>query len=259
MNRVLKYIFAGICGGIIIACMVCSFIAGSSMREEISCTGLEICIKDSLTNSFVSQDAVKKYLDKEYGIYVGKSIKDIDLVRIEKILDSRSAVLKSQAYITGNGVLHIDVTQRSPIVRFQKKDGGFYADAEGYIFPLQNSYASHVQIVDGYIPLAANSGYKGEIKDAGEREWFRKVINLVNYMQGSRVWKDKIVQIHVDSEGNLILIPREGNEQFIIGQPDEIEEKFEKMRKYYTAIIPEKNSGTYRHVDLRYRGQIVCR
>ena len=259
MNRVLKYIFAGICGGIIIACMVCSFIAGSSMREEISCTGLEICIKDSLTNSFVSQDAVKKYLDKEYGIYVGKSIKDIDLVRIEKILDSRSAVLKSQAYITGNGVLHIDVTHRSPIVRFQKKDGGFYADAEGYIFPLQNSYASHVQIVDGYIPLAANSGYKGEIKDAGEREWFRKVINLVNYMQGSRVWKDKIVQIHVDSEGNLILIPREGNEQFIIGQPDEIEEKFEKMRKYYTAIIPEKNSGTYRHVDLRYRGQIVCR
>jgi cell division protein FtsQ len=156
-------------------------------------------------------------------------------------------------------MLNITVTQRKPVVRFQKKDGGFYADAEGYIFPLQNSYASHVQIVDGNIPLAANSGYKGDIEDPEERAWFRSVMNVINYMEGSKVWKGKIVQISVDENGELILVPREGKEKFIFGQPHSLEKKFSKMERYYTTIIPEKGAERYRSVDVRFEGQIVCK
>ena len=167
--------------------------------------------------------------------------------------------MKSQAYVTKDGALHVDVTQRSPVVRFQKKDGGFYADAEGYIFPLQSSYASHVQIIDGNIPLAANSGYKGSISNPKEMEWFERMMTLVNYIQGSKTWKDKIVQIHVADNGDIALVPRKGKELFIIGQPTSLEEKFEKMGKYYKVIIPEKGSDAYRTIDLRFRGQIVCK
>jgi hypothetical protein len=28
---------------------------------------------------------------------------------------------------------------------------------------------------------------------------------------------------------------------------------------YYTHILPEKGSGKYKSVDLRFKGQIVCR
>ena len=59
--------------------------------------------------------------------------------------------------------------------------------------------------------------------------------------------------------GDIALIPRKGKEIFIIGQPTSLEEKFEKMGKYYKVIIPEKGSDAYRTVDLRYRGQIVCK
>ena len=145
------------------------------------------------------------------------------------------------------------------MVRFQKKDGGFYADAEGYIFPLQSSYASHVQIIDGEIPLAANSGYKGDIEDPKEKAWFKSVMNVVNFIEGSKTWKGKIVQISVDEKGELILVPREGNEKFLFGQPNSLAEKFGKMEKYYTTIIPEKGSERYRTVDVRFANQIVCK
>ncbi len=240
-------------------CMACSFVAGSALRKEQKCTRLEVNILDSLNNSFVSRADVKKFLDKEYGTYIGMPLDSLDLVKIEKIVDSRSAVMKSQAYVTKDGALHVDVTQRSPVVRFQKRDGGFYADAEGYIFPLQSSYASHVQIIDGNIPLAANSGYKGAISDSWERQWFERMMNLVNHIENSRIWKDKIVQIHVADNGDVALIPRKGKEMFIFGQPTSIEEKFEKMGRYYKVIIPEKGSDAYRTVDLRFRGQIVCK
>lgn len=259
MKKILKYILLGFCGLCLAVCLVMAVTAGSSVRKSIRCTGLEVAILDSMQNSFVSGADIKGYLDKEYGKYIGTVIDSIDLTKIEDIIDGRSAVLKSQAYVTRNGILHVDVTQRKPVVRFQKKDGGFYADSEGYIFPLQRTYASHVQIIDGNIPLAANSGYKGAIEDPKERAWFESMMKVVNYIEKSRTWKDKIVQISVDEGRNLILIPREGNEKFLFGQPTDIEEKFSKMEKYYTHIIPAKGEGHYRTVDLKYKGQIVCK
>ena len=259
MKRYVKYILISFCGLCLVACIIVAFTAGVSSRKTITCTGLEVVILDSMQNSFVSRADVKGYLDREYGQYIGTVIDSIDLTKIEDIIDGRSAVLKSQAYVTRNGVLHVDVTQRKPVVRFQKSDGGFYADADGYIFPLQRTYASHVQIIDGNIPLAANSGYKGAIEDPKEKAWFESMMKVVNYIENSRTWKDKIVQISIDEGKDLILIPREGNERFLFGQPVDIEDKFRKMEKYYTHIIPAKGADHYRTVDLKYRGQIVCK
>ena len=259
MNKTLKYILLGTGAAAIAVCICCSFMAGRQLRSTYSCQGVEITIKDSLENSFVSAADVKTYLDREYGICNGIPLDSLDLIRIESIVDGRSAVKKSQAYVTRDGILHIDVTQRKPVVRFQKAGGGFYADKEGYIFPLQKSYASHVQVIDGNIPLAANSGYKGELQNDREKKWFKDMMELINFMEDSRTWKDKIVQIHVNGNRDLILIPREGNEHINFGQPDNIEEKFAKLEKYYTSIIPAQGSGRYTKVDLRYRGQIVCR
>ena len=84
-------------------------------------------------------------------------------------------------------------------------------------------------------------------------------MNVVNFIEGSKTWKGKIVQISVDEKGELILVPREGNEKFLFGQPNSLAEKFGKMEKYYTTIIPEKGSERYRTVDVRFANQIVCK
>ena len=73
--------------------------------------------------------------------------------------------------------------------------------------------------------------------------WFKDMMELINFMEDSRTWKDKIVQIHVNGNRDLILIPREGNEHINFGQPDNIEEKFAKLEKYYTSIIPAQGNG----------------
>ena len=86
-----------------------------------------------------------------------------------------------------------------------------------------------------------------------------KTVGLINHIENDKDWKRIIVQIHVDKNEDIILVPRDGKERFVIGKPTDIVEKFEKMKKYYTAIIPKAGSEQYKVVDLRYKGQIICK
>lgn len=259
MSKILRNIINIASAVLLTAGLAAAYFGGTSCRSPLICKGLNVEIKDSSINSFVSPADIRKYLDKEYGEYIGMKLDSIDLVKVEKIIDGRSAVHKSQAYVTRNGMLNVSVTQRTPVVRFQKKDGGFYADAEGFLFPLQSSYSSRVQVIDGDIPLKANSGYKGKVENEKEKEWLENVLRVVNFMETSKTWKDKIVQITVSDGGELTLVPREGKERFHFGQPDRIKEKFGKMEMYYSCILPEKGSDAYTSVNVEYDGQIVCK
>ncbi len=255
----MKYLVTAAFAAVLAGGLAAAYFAGVSGREPLTCKGLNVVIADSTENQFVSRADIKKYIDREYGQYIGQPLDSINLAKIEDIIDGRSAVNKSQAYTTRDGMLNVTITQRTPAVRFQRADGGFYADAEGFLFPLQSSYSSRVQVVDGDIPLKANSGYKGELEDEKEKQWLHDVLEVINYMETSKVWKDKIVQITVSDGGELTLVPRDGNERFLFGQPVMIEDKFEKMELYYSHILPEKGSEAYKTVSVKFDGQIVCR
>lgn len=259
MNRVLKYVLLSVSGVLIAACIICAAFYGKAQRGEIICRKIEVCVKDSMDIRFITSDEIKKSIRKEYGKCIGEVLDSIDIVTLEKLIDNKSAVLKSQVYTTKDSVLHVDVTQRKPLVRFQQGSSGFYADADGYVFPLQSTYAPHIQIVDGNIPVKVAAGHKGEIENPVSRDWLMDMITMVRYIENDEDWKKIIVQIHVNENEDLILVPREGQEKFIFGYPDHLEEKFEKFRKYYTAIIPKAGKDRYKVVDLRYKGQIVCK
>lgn len=246
MPRIVRHIINISFAVLLTAALVASYMLGASHRKPITCKGLSICIPDSAANQFIRPDEVRKILDSEYSGYIGLPIDEIDLTKIESILDGKSAIYKSEAYATKDSMLNVTITQRKPIVRFQKGNKGFYADETGYLFPLQSTYASHVQVVDGAIPL-------------NNEEWLERMIRLVRHIDDSKVWKDKIVQITVEEDGNLTLVPRDGKEKFIFGHPTDIESKFKKMELYYKAIKPSKTDKDYRWVDIRFDGQIVCR
>lgn len=220
---------------------------GKQHREQLICTGIEIEVTDSLENQFVLADDVKGFLANEYGECLGVALDSINLDAIENLLKSKSAILETEAYTTKNGILKIEVNQRKPIVRFIGQDIGYYADRHGRAFPLQSTYTSYVQTVDGNIP---------EITDSAK---IRRIVRLVNFIEDSSDWKDKIVNISIDTTGNLTLIPRKGNERFLFGQPDDIANKMERMKLYYTSIIPATDSSRYTTINVKYSGQIICK
>ena len=226
-------------------------------RHEVTCNGIEGIIADSVQRKFISPEDIKDWM-ADYGTYLGLRLDSVDLKKVEAVIDGKSAVRKSQAWLTDDGVLHVSVTQREPVVRFQDASGGFYADADGYLFPLQLRHTVRVPVVDGALPLKLGPGFKGEPQTDAEKKWVGSVLNLVRWLGSRSEWNDLVSQISVSRDGNLVLIPREGQERFIFGSATDIDAKFGRIRKYYENIAPLEDK-TYRTVDVRYDSQIICR
>ncbi len=244
---------------VILICVMASGAVSNAARNRTLCSGISVVIKDSTESRFVSGSDIIGYISEEYGKTTGLPVRDLDLKKMEKILDSQSAVLKSEAYCTKDGILHIGITQRKPVMRFQKNGAGFYADLNGYIFPMEPGKASYVVVIDGNIPLDPDKAGKGRSVTGKERQWLDRITDVVSYMESHSVWADDIVQIHVLENGDLVLIPREGREKFIFGKPVKVNEKFALMECYYSSIVPAKGKDAYRTVDIRYDGQIICK
>lgn len=246
-------------GLLLTAVLAGAFLKGRSDRRQIRCTKISVTVEDSAAVKFVGGKVVFGYLISEYKGILGMPIDSIDLKKVEDILDGKSAILSNDAYITKDGVLHVSVTQRKPLVRFQTNRYGFYCDEDGYLFPLEESFISNIQIVDGQIPIDTADCRMGRPEDPEDSKWLDNVVDMVKFINSSPIWKDRIVQISCGSDGELTLVPESGKEKFLFGPPEDIREKFEKMELYYTNIAAGKEEGYYNSVDLRFADQIICR
>ena len=255
MKRPLRIVLLALGTALLLAAFVLLALLSRRARNERTCEGIQVEFSDDF--NFVTEDDIKGYIDRYAGSYIGRRLDSLDLNGIENMLDLQSAVLKSEVYTGGDGKLHVIVSQREPVLRFQSPDSGFYIDDRGFIFPLQDNYTSLVPVIDGNIPVKVSANYKGEATTEKEARWIRGVQEMVEYMQTNGIWAQNIVQIHVDENSDIILIPREGKEKFIFGSPDDAPAKFSRIEKYYQYIQP--GDKEYTSVNVKYKGQIICK
>ncbi len=257
MKKGLKILLA--CTAVLLFAAVLALIHGSSAadRHLVTCSGLDIQLPPE--GHFVTESDIEEYLKDYYGSYIGERIDSVNLARVEAALDSRSAIRKAEAWTTKDGILHVSITQRKPVVRLQKDGIGLYADDRGFLFPLQSSYSPMVPIVDGALPLNIGKGYKGEAASEAEKTWLSGLLDLLAYMKRSKVWDENISQITVQPGGDLVMYPRQGRERFIFGSTGDAEGKFSRIEDYYKYIRPARDSAYYASVNVKYEGQIICR
>ncbi len=256
MSPKVRNIILSVVSAVFIALTLILFALGQKRDDSLECKEVKVRVLDRAKNKFVDENDVKKILTSSIGSVEGVFADSIDLARVEKLVEGKSVIKECQAYVTKDGTLNLEVTQRTPEVRFQNTENGWYADSEGYIFPLQRNYTSMVTVVDGQFPVKVERGFKGKVEDQRQREWLMGIVGMTRKL-GTGVWKNRFSQIHTGANGEISLVPASGKEIFIFGQPEDIDGKLAKIERYYRQIAPRGKA--YKEVDLRFDGQIVCR
>ena len=102
---------------VILSLMVALDVRSSNVRSERTCSGIKVEFADQKGLDFVTEKDVRKYVDEVCGTCSGKRVEELDLAGIEAHVDGKSAVKKSEVYVTKDGVLHVMISQRdSPLL-----------------------------------------------------------------------------------------------------------------------------------------------
>jgi len=238
------------------AYFVFSTMLEKSESAKVKCKRIEIAVLDSAVNRFVSIQEIQGLI-REEGITINESkLRHINLHELENILNNRTAIRRSIVNYNGQGVLHVKIEQRRPVLRFETENGGFYMDETAYMFPLVKTFTSYVPVVNGFIPLTLVPGYRGRVKQ--NKEWANEMLELGLFIDKNELLNAQVEQIYIDEKGDLHIIPRVGQHEIVFGKPDNPEAKFEKLMAFYNHVIPNAGWDKYKTISLQYSNQIVC-
>ena len=229
------------------------------------CHTIHVNILDSTQTGFIQQDDILKLLNKNKIEVKGRLVSEINLKKLENLLDNQGTIKNAEVYCTNSGTLNIDILQRRPLVRIIDKAGkSYYLDAEGTIIPLSEKYSPLVLIANGNISEPFNPDKANNIwqvkKDnlTNSQKTIYELFELVQFISSNEFWNAQIEQVYVDDKLEFEIIPRVGPHIIILGTIENYKGKFDKLMTFYKEGLSKVGWNTYLTINLKYKNQIVC-
>ncbi|WP_300287143.1 hypothetical protein [uncultured Alistipes sp.] len=244
-------------------------------RSERTCRSVEVRVLDSAERNFISPAMVRAWFETERIPLVGQELSSINTLELEALVRRRGFVKTARVYTSLDGRLHVELTQRKPVMRMSSVEGyDFYVTEDDCILPLQRQCVAYVPVVTGRFRPPFRRGYVGPLDSlAGNEEkkvdknysFLVKLINFVKFVDNDAFWKAFVVQINVDDGGSdsaegpsVEIVPRAGNQIVRLGSLDGYREKLDKLLSFYRNGAAYEGWDRYRYIDLDYKDQIVC-
>ena len=81
---------------------------------------------------------------------------------------------------------------------------------------------------------------------------------LASFVYKDPFWKAQIMQVYINNEGDMELIPRVGNHTIILGDVSGLEDKFSKLMIFYKQGLSKTGWNEYSTINLKYNNQVIC-
>lgn len=217
-------------------------------------------------NAFIDEEDVKEFFRERKDSILQSQLKNINIHDLEKALNSHPAVENAEVSVDVNGDVTINVTQRTPLVRVVNLDGeSYYIDTQSRLMPLNNNYTARVLVANGNITEPYATRYEFPVKTIAANESFSKASVLDDiYLLSDYITKDSVLnslihQIYVNDDKELELYPAIGDHKIVFGDTKDMQEKFEKLKIFYTEGLNKTDSwNKYSIINIKYKNQVVC-
>jgi cell division protein FtsQ len=252
-----------------IAFSVCVFIGLSlskSNQYETETYLPNIYIKVDGENAFLTKKEVLTRLERKGLVYRNQKYEKIKFNEIENYLKSMSEIRSCKVYSNLGKKWNIDIELRKPIARIFNSSGEtFYLDNLGFTMATSPLYTARVLVVTGNIPDKSHSISVDKIinNDTLKTILFLDDIYRISiYVCNDPFLNAQIGQIHLEKNGDFILIPQVGGHTIVFGSAkneNEVAKKFKKLMQFYKEGLPFEGWNKYEEINLKYEKQIVCK
>lgn len=213
-------------------------------------------LEDKEKNKFVDEEDVKSIIFNKFGHYVeGQTIEKINTNATEIALEQDVFIKEADVFIDAQNNVNIKVTQREPILRVMDiEDETYYLDEKGTRIPYSSKYTSRTLVATGDVGL-----YNEAFLDLPENR-LNQIFQLAKKILANPFLKVQIEQIHIDHNGEAILVPKLGNHKIYFGLPaDNADDKLSRLQNFYEKALPYEGWEKYKYINLAYDNQIVAK
>ncbi|PWS26444.1 cell division protein FtsQ [Pedobacter yonginense] len=221
-------------------------------KQTVKCTDVKILIPGA--DNFIEREEIDAILRQDQGVLLGRNIEKINIHQIEKKLRSNPYIGFAKVYMDMDGVMHIEVKQRQPILRIMNAGGqDFYIDNDGLKMPISSNFTANVLVATGNITEVFGSRV-----DTLHTQLARDLYKTALYIKKDTLWDNQIEQIEVNAKNDMVLIPRVGDETIILGNADSLDVKMRNLKVFYHRALPQVIARRYKTINIKYSNQIVC-
>ncbi len=208
------------------------------------CSKVKIDIRDNIVDGFLNTDEIKSILQRNKIYPLGKSMQEVNVRKMEEVLQQSPFVDKVQCYKTQGGQVCISLTQRMPLIRVKADNGDdYYLDSRGGIMPYTR-YVTDLVIATGHI----------------DRKYAQRVLTPIgNYIVKNKFWQNQIVQLNVLPDGSVEMVPRVGEHIVYLGHPHHVDKKLNRLEKFYKYGLNRVGWNKYSYISLEFDNQIICK
>lgn len=248
---------------VLVTYLVISLSFISKKNDHQVCSSIKITITDSLDNKFINEKQILKLLERNHIKLIGENLDNINLEKVEEVINNYPPVGTTVVFKSVNGILSINIRQRMPIIRvIDALNNNFYIDDKGFIMKTFESFTSHVIAVTGEMQASfpvKNKISVLELEQKNEKnKIFADIYRLGKFITSDKFWKAQIQQIYVNQSMEFELIPTVGSQVIILGDCNDLETKFNNLASLYKNGLPIVGWNTYQTINLKYKGQVVC-
>jgi cell division protein FtsQ len=234
---------------------LCALIAfAERQRANIVCKDILVQLDNVRDNHFLSEAEALKMVESGQPQLRGKAFSDINLKQIESKLIYNKHVKDAELFSDLKGNLVVNVELRRPIARLVQEDGpDAYIAEDGTVMPVSEDFASRVLIISGnYVKIILD---KENLNGFDEGKQLMAMIEFINQ---DNFWRAQASQLDINSKGKIFIIPQVTSQVVEFGTPENMIDKFYKLKVFYKKILPQMGWTKYERVSVEYNGQVVA-
>lgn len=221
-------------------------------RQTVTISNIKILIPGA--DNFIEREEIDAVLKQSQGSLIGRTLESVNLQAIEKKIQSNPYIAMATVYADMDGVIHIEIKQRQPILRVINAGGqDYYIDNNGLKMPVSQNFTANVLVANGKI-LERFSGRVDTLLTKLAVDLYETAL----FIKRDTLWDAQIEQLYVNDKDDIELIPRVGNQRIILGSADSLQVKMRNLLAFYKQAMPKVGWETYKTINIKYTNQVVC-
>ena len=247
----MKKIVRNITWSLLAIASVSLLIAAMRAKNELTTAGVIIHIQPGTGSSFIRATDVNAVLEKN-GARNGAALSTMNLNNIEQQLQRNPWIKKAEVFVDNKQILHAEITLRTPLARvFTVSGNSFYIDTACTKMPVITTNPSRLILFTSF-PSDKN---KLSVPDSLLMQQVKKI---ATYISADSFWMAQTAQVDISTEGKFILIPVLGNQQILLGNADNLDEKFRALMAFYQQAWKTLGFEKYSSISVEFSGQLVA-